>query len=83
MSPATQTVGGPFFDDLHVGLVADSAPALTLTEGVAAAHGAIVGDRMRLALDAELSRRVLGSRWPIRRSCGTWRTDNRRYSRNA
>ncbi len=61
MSPATQTVGGPFFEDLHVGLVADSAPALTLTEGVAAAHGAIVGDRMRLALDAELSRRVLGS----------------------
>jgi acyl dehydratase len=61
MSPATQTVGGPFFEDLHVGLVADSAPALTLTEGVAAAHAAIVGDRMRLALDAELSRRVLGS----------------------
>ena len=61
MSAAAQTVGGPFFDDLHVGLVADGAPALTLTEGVAAAHGAIVGDRMRLALDAELSRRVLGA----------------------
>lgn len=61
MSPATQTIGGPFFEDLHVGLVADGAPALTLTEGVAAAHAAIVGDRMRLALDAELSRRVLGS----------------------
>ena len=61
MSAATQTVGGPFFDDLHVGLVADSAPSLTLTEGVAAAHCAIVGDRMRLALDAELSRRVLGA----------------------
>ena len=61
MSPVTQTVGGPFFDDLHVGQVADSAPSLTLTEGVAATHGAIVGDRMRLALDAELSRRVLGS----------------------
>src|ERR1700722_8225771 len=61
MSPATQTVSGPFFDDLHVGLVADSAPSLTLTEGVAAAHAAIVGDRMRLALDTELSRRVLGS----------------------
>ena len=61
MSPATQTVFGPFFDDLHLGLVADSAPSLTLTEGVAAAHAAIVGDRMRLALDAELSRRVLGS----------------------
>ncbi|MGH7914395.1 MAG: MaoC family dehydratase, partial [Candidatus Binataceae bacterium] len=61
MSPGMQTVGGPFFEDLHVGLIADSAPALTLTEGVAAAHAAIVGDRMRLALDAELSRRVLGS----------------------
>ncbi|HVB78350.1 MAG TPA: MaoC family dehydratase [Candidatus Binataceae bacterium] len=61
MSPATQTVSGPFFDDLHVGLVADSAPALTLTEGVAAAHAAIVGNRMRLALDGELSRRVLGA----------------------
>ena len=61
MSAAAQTVGGPFFDDLHVGLVADGAPALTLTEGVAAAHAAIVGDRMRLALDAELSRRVLGA----------------------
>ncbi len=61
MSPATQTIGGPFFEDLHAGLAADSAPALTLTEGVAAAHGAIVGGRMRLALDAELSRRVRGS----------------------
>jgi acyl dehydratase len=60
MSPARQTVFGPFFDDLHVGLVADSAPALTLTEGIAATHASIVGDRMRLALDAELSRRVLG-----------------------
>jgi len=61
MSAASHTVGGPFFDDLHVGLVADSAPALTLTEGVAAVHAAIVGNRMRLALDAELSRRVLGA----------------------
>src|SRR5271167_2201167 len=61
MSSATRTVSGPFFDDLEVGLVADSAPALTLTEGVAAAHAAIVGDRMRLALDAELSRHVIGS----------------------
>ena len=61
MSAASHTVGGPFFDDLRVGLVADSAPALTLTEGVAAVHAAIVGNRMRLALDAELSRRVLGA----------------------
>ncbi len=58
----TQIVGGPFFDDLHVGQIIDSAPATTLTEGQAAAHGAIVGNRLRLALDAELSHRVVGGR---------------------
>jgi len=56
----THVVGGPFFEDLRVGDVFDSAPALTLTEGLAAAHRAIVGDRLRLALDSGLSRRVLG-----------------------
>ena len=62
MGASMQMVGGPFFDDLHVGQVADSAPALTLTEGLAATHASIVGNRMRLTLDAELSRRVLGDR---------------------
>ncbi len=62
MGAITQIVGGPFFDDLHVGQVADSAPALTLTEGLAAVHASIVGNRMRLTLDAELSRNVLGGR---------------------
>ncbi|MGH7934039.1 MAG: MaoC family dehydratase [Candidatus Binataceae bacterium] len=60
MSLATQVAGGPFFEDLQVGQTVDSAPALTLADGIAAAHGAIVGERLRLALDAELSRRVLG-----------------------
>jgi len=53
-------VGGPFFDDLSVGQVFDSAPSMTLTSGVAAAHQAITGDRMRLALDAELAHAVTG-----------------------
>ena len=52
--------GGPYFDDLVVGQVFDSAPSMTLTPGIAAAHQAIVGDRLRLALDAELSHAVLG-----------------------
>ena len=52
--------GGPFFDDLFVGQVFDSAPSMTLTPGVAAAHQAIVGDRIRLALDAELAHAVTG-----------------------
>ena len=54
-------VGGPFFEDLEVGQIVDSAPAQTLTEGLAALHTAIVGDRLRLPLDAELSRRVTGA----------------------
>ena len=55
-----QIVGGPFFEDLQVGLIVDTAPAQTLTEGLAALHTAIVGDRLRLPLDLELSRRVTG-----------------------
>ncbi len=54
------SVGGPFFDDLSVGQVFDSAPSMTLTPGVAAAHQSIVGDRLRLALDAELAHAVTG-----------------------
>lgn len=52
--------GGPHFDDLSVGQIFDSAPSMTITAGIAAAHQAITGDRLRLALDAELSRAVLG-----------------------
>jgi acyl dehydratase len=56
-----QTPGGPYFDDLRVGQVFDWAPAMTLTSGAAAVHQSIVGDRMRLPLDAGLSRLVTGS----------------------
>lgn len=52
--------GGPFFDDLVVGEVFDRAPSMTLTPGVAAAHQQIVGDRLRMALDAELAHAVTG-----------------------
>ncbi|KRB80407.1 acyl dehydratase [Nocardioides sp. Root190] len=53
-------VGGPFFDDLALGQVFDTAPGCTLTEGRAAQHQAIVGDRWRLALDDHLARAVAG-----------------------
>jgi acyl dehydratase len=56
-----QIVGGPFFEDLEVGQIVDSAPVQTLTDGLAALHTAIVGDRLRLPLDTELSRRVTGA----------------------
>lgn len=57
--------GGPYFDELHVGQVFDAAPSMTLTPGVAAMHQAIVGDRLRLPLDGELSRVVTGSTTPL------------------
>ena len=50
----------PFFEDLRVGRRFTEAPALTLTEGHAALHQAICGDRLPLALDRRLSDRVLG-----------------------
>jgi acyl dehydratase len=43
--------GGPFFEDLERGQVFRDAPAVTLTSGMAAVHQAIVGDRLRIALD--------------------------------
>lgn len=52
---------GPYFDELHVGQVFDTAPSMTLTPGVAAAHQAILGDRLRLPLDAHLSYAVTGA----------------------
>jgi acyl dehydratase len=53
--------GGPYFDELQVGQVFDSAPSMTLTAGVAATHQAILGDRLRLPLDAHLSYAVIGA----------------------
>lgn len=58
---SAREVGGPFFDELEVGQVLDAAPGLTLTEGRAAQHQAIVGDRWRLALDDHLAREVAGA----------------------
>jgi acyl dehydratase len=53
-------VGGPFFDELEVGQVFDDVPGCTLTDGRAAHHQAIVGDRWRLALDDQLAVAVAG-----------------------
>jgi acyl dehydratase len=56
---------GPFFEDLQVGEVVETAPGLTLTHGHAAVHQAIVGDRLRLALDGPLAGEVLGVDAPL------------------
>ena len=50
----------PYFDELHVGQRFTAAPAVTVTSGLAAAHQAIIGDRLALALDAGLAAEVTG-----------------------
>jgi acyl dehydratase len=52
---------GPYFDELSVGQVFDWAPSMTLTAGAAAVHQSILGDRMRLPLDATLTHAVTGA----------------------
>ncbi|MHB1468150.1 MAG: hotdog family protein [Solirubrobacteraceae bacterium] len=69
--PAVGT-GAPFFDDLRVGMIDVSAPPVTLTSGLAAIHQAIVGDRLALALDATLARRVLPSGEPLAHPALVW-----------
>jgi acyl dehydratase len=60
MTMSVIDVGGPYFDELEVGQVFDASPAVTLTDGIAAVHQSIVGDRLRLPLDAQLSENVSG-----------------------
>lgn len=53
--------GGPYFDDLSPGQVFDWAPSVTLGPGLAAAHQTILGNRLRLSLDAGLCGAVTGA----------------------
>lgn len=62
----------PFFEDLRVGVVERSAPPVTLTDGMAAVHQAIVGDRLPLALDRKLARDVLGLRTALAHPALVW-----------
>ena len=73
--PATATpidIQGPWFDELDVGDRLDGASAITLTDGLAAAHQAILGDRLRLALDHPLSARVIGRDAPLAHPALVW-----------
>ena len=58
MSPPA--VEGPYFEDLTVGQVFATAPGITLWPALAAAHQAITGDRLALALDVPLCNEVTG-----------------------
>jgi acyl dehydratase len=56
---------GPYFDQVHTGQVFTGAPSMTLTAGLAAVHQSILGDRLRLPLDSELSAAVTGLPAPL------------------
>src|SRR5258706_15398976 len=58
-------VSGPWFEDFKTGQVFAHAPAVTLTDGLAALPQALSGDRLRLPLDHELSRWVTGRSRPL------------------
>jgi acyl dehydratase len=68
----TIDVGGPWFDELSVRQVSPPVPALTLTDGHAALHQAIVGDRLALALDGPLSATVTGAEHPLAHPALVW-----------
>jgi len=59
-APGITVAEGPWFEDFEPGLRFEHAPSVTLNSGQAALHQAIVGDRLRLALDDELARAVTG-----------------------
>jgi acyl dehydratase len=64
--PARHPMSGwPYFDELQTGQVFAGAPSMTLTHGLAAVHQSILGDRLRLPLDAELSAAVTGAPGPV------------------
>ena len=71
-SDPAHVVCGPFFEDLRIGAIERSAPAVTLTEGMAAVHRSIVGDRLRLALDAPLASAVAGAHAALAHPALVW-----------
>jgi acyl dehydratase len=71
MTAATREARGPWFDELERGRVFDTAPAVTLTSGAAALHQAIVGDRLAVATDHDLGRRLTG-RGPLAHPAHVW-----------
>jgi acyl dehydratase len=64
-------IDGPHFDDLAIGDRFVQAPGVTLTEGHAAAHQAVLGDRLRLPLDHALAAKVAG-RAPLAHPALVW-----------
>ena len=72
MTGTTRFAGGPWFDELVHGQVFDTAPGVTLTDGLAAVHQSILGDRLRLPLDHHLAAKVTGRPEPVAHPALVW-----------
>ena len=57
---STRRARGPYFEELSRGQVFTQAPSVTLTSGLAAVHQAILGNRLRVALDQRLAADLTG-----------------------
>ncbi|MBV1879418.1 MAG: MaoC family dehydratase [Pseudomonadales bacterium] len=55
----------PWFEDFKVGDDYSQVPAVTITEGHVAIHQAIFGDRLRMTLDNNLSKKITGHDKPL------------------
>ncbi|MBD3646422.1 MAG: acyl dehydratase, partial [Pseudomonadales bacterium] len=55
----------PWFEDFETGDDFSDVPSVTLSDGYAAIHQAMFGDRLRLPLDRELCEKVTGSSMPL------------------
>ncbi len=53
-------VSAPWFEDFKVGDLLSEVPSVTMTDGYAAAHQMVFGDRSRLSLDVSLAEKVTG-----------------------
>lgn len=58
-------IEGPYFEDFTVGDDFSDVPAITITEGYAAIHQAVFGDRLKLPLDHQLCKKVTGEQRPL------------------
>ena len=56
MSP----LDGPFYDRLSVGQELPRQPSITIDDGMAALYQSLVGERLPMALDGEITRAVTG-----------------------
>lgn len=65
-------MSAPYYDELQRGQAFTGAPPITLTEGLAAVHHSIVGNRLMISLERDLARAVTGAARPVAHPALVW-----------